>query len=80
MDYNFTISNYTPSLPEGKKELIERLIKEGKITIQEALTLMDNSYIPFYPPLPLPQLYPQYPQPNIPIPYWNVEFTNTCKQ
>ena len=57
---------------ENKLELIERLIKEGKITFAEALVLNETEkeiVAQPYPVYPQP-IYPQptYPQPTYPYP------------
>ena len=53
---------------ETKEQLVERLIKEGKISLREGMTLMDNPigtypvtpYVPYYPIAPyIPDPWPQ---------------------
>lgn len=70
-----TVTNITLNFgTETKEQLVERLIKEGKISLKEGMILMDHTpqqpvapYIPYVPYAPL--------TPNVPYEPWTQPWT-----
>lgn len=70
MDTNTTTANPisftgTVTIKATKADIITRLLAEGKITVEECVTLLMNDnqpyiYVPHSPPSPMPW-YPSYP-------------------